>query len=300
MISQPDKKGLIAWMPSYLGAAKKAIGAKVITVFPGNLNSTLDTHQGAILLFETEGGRLLAAVDATSVTAIRTAAVSAVATRALARAEATELAILGSGTQARSHLNAMLLARRITKVRLWSRNPEHAQRFLDRWLSSRHESSSKYPETPEIQILPSVKEAVEDADIICTTTSTTQPILEGRWIPNGAHINAVGAYTPSTRELDSVAVARSLLFVDSRESAMKEAGDFLIPKNEGAITDSHIRGELGEVLEGKVRGRTSDADVTVFKSLGLATEDLAAAQYIYEKALSRSIGTWLEFSGERE
>jgi alanine dehydrogenase len=300
MIWQPDKRGMIVLMPSYLGASRRAIGAKVVTVFPENLGSAIDSHQGAILLFETKSGRLLAAIDATSVTAIRTAAVSAVATRALARKDAANLAILGSGTQARSHLEAMLLVREVRTVKLWSRSPQHARRFSDLWASSQHESLSRVQRIPKIQIAPSAREAVEYADIICTTTSATQPILEGKWVADGAHINAVGAYTPTTRELDSSAVAKSLLFVDSRESAMKEAGDFLIPRNEGILTDSHIRGELGEVLKGKIRGRTSDADVTLFKSLGLATEDLAAAHYIYQKASSRSCGAWMEFTGERE
>lgn len=286
----PDRSGALALMPSAL-ASIKAMGVKVITVFPGNHGTQYDSHQGAVLLFDTEHGRLLALMDATEITAIRTAAVSGAATRALARSDATTLAILGSGVQARTHLEAMLLARPITRVRLWSRSSASAQRFADRE-SRRH----GIPVVPA----PSVEAAVDGAHVICTTTSSREPVLRGEWITPGAHINAVGASVPSARELDTAAVVRSRLYVDRRESALNEAGDFLMPRAEGAITDAHIVAELGEVLIGAAEGRRSPDEITLFKSLGLAIEDLAAADYIYRSAIAKGVGASVELGGERD
>lgn len=268
-------------MPGMLGrldGGDPVAGVKVITVMPGNHAHGEESHQGLVLLFEQERGRPLALLDATAVTAIRTAAASAVATRALAREDAGDLALLGSGTQARSHLEAMSAVRRLRRVRVWSRNPESARRFA--------EMGSRGPGlTPEaIEAMPSAREAVEGADLICTVTAATEPVLQGDWIAPGAHVNAVGACTPRARELDGAAVARSRLFVDRRESALAEAGDFLLARSEGAVTDDHILGELGEVLEGRIPGRQSQEEITLFKSLGIAVEDLAAGRHVYRKA----------------
>jgi ornithine cyclodeaminase len=208
----------------------------------------------------------LAIVDASEITAIRTAATSAVATKLLAREGASDLAILGSGVQARTHLEAMLLARRIQRVRLWSPNPDHARRFAERE-TQRHGI--------KVEAKGTAKEAVAEADIICTTTAAREPVLMGKWIAPGAHVNAVGSSVPFTRELDTAAVVKARLFVDRRESTVNEAGDFLFPKKEGAIGDDHIQGEIGEILLGQVVGRASAAEITLFKSLGLAVEDLA-------------------------
>jgi ornithine cyclodeaminase len=289
VVWQPDRKGVLALMPAYLGTPR-AIGAKVITVFPGNQTTLYESHQGCVLLFECEHGRLLAMIDAGAITAIRTAAVSAVATRALAREDARELAILGSGTQAAMHLEAMLAVRPIAAVRVWSRSLTHARRFAER-AAAQHGLP--------VQALASAEEAVRDAAIICTTTSATAPVLLGAWVAPGAHINAVGASTPGFRELDTAAVARSRLFVDRLESALNEADDVRVPLQEGAIGEDHILGELGELLLEQVPGRTGDAEVTLFKSLGLAVEDLAAAQYVYAQAVERGLGTRVEFGGER-
>ncbi|MHB2035359.1 MAG: ornithine cyclodeaminase family protein [Nitrososphaerales archaeon] len=279
----PNGKGAIALMPGFLD---NVVGAKIMTLFSGNVETQYETHQGAVLLFDSENGSLLGIMDSTSITGMRTAAASAVATKTLAREDSTNLAILGSGFQAASHLVAMQLVRKITSVKVWSRNYEHAKEF------------SRMFDQVEIEPVISVKEAVETADIICTTTRSSQPVLNGEWIREGAHINAVGAYAPSSRELDSEALLRSLLFVDKREAALSEAGDFLIPKREGVITDTHIRGELGDVLLGKIQGRTGDSQITLFKSLGLATEDMAVARGLYQRALSRSIGSWIDL-GEK-
>jgi ornithine cyclodeaminase len=285
----PDRRGLLGLMPAYLGRPT-AMGAKIISVFHGNRGTPYESHQGAVLLFEIEHGRLLAMVDAASVTAIRTAAVSAVATRHLAVEKAGDLAILGSGTQASMHLNAMRAVRPIRRVRVWSRTPGHAEHF-----AARESERSGI----RVEVAESAGDAVEAADVICTTTGAMAPILLGDWIAPGAHINAVGASRPPFRELDTPAVVRSRLYVDRRESAFSEAEDFLAPKREGAIGDEHIVGELGEVLLRKVPGRTSPSDITLFKSLGLAIEDLAAAHYVYSRALSLHAGTAVDFVAGR-
>jgi alanine dehydrogenase len=280
----PDKSGLLGMMPAFLGEAG-VMGLKAISVFPGNHRTEYDSHQGTVMLFETENGRLLAMMDAGKITEIRTAAVSAVATKLLARPDAKDLAILGSGVQARSHLDAMRAVRQIDAVRVWSPHINHAQSFAERE-SQRHGLPIKAVET--------ARQAVEGADVICTVTSATDPILQGSWIEPGAHINAVGSSVPFARELDSEAVVKSRLYVDRRESTLSEAGDFLIPQKEGAIGDGHIVGEIGELLLDKIKGRTSPAEVTLFKSLGLAVEDVAAAHYILQKMSAGGQGTWVE------
>lgn len=290
-LSLLDGSGLLSMMPGYLGAATAALGVKVITVFPGNWGTPYDLHQGAVLLFETQHGRLQAIMDATAITSIRTAAVSGVATRLLARDDAHDLAVLGSGVQATAHLAAMLLVRKIRRIRVWSVPHDHAVQFAAR--ESRKHSIS-------IEVMESAQKAVDGADLICTCTSTTEPVLFGRWIAPGAHINAMGSSIPTTRELDTEAVVKSRLFVDRRESTINEAGDFLFPKHEGAITDAHIRGEIGEILAGRLPGRTSAAEVTLFKSLGLGIEDVASARYIYDRAVEQGLGTEVELGGSRD
>lgn len=280
----PDKSGLLGMMPAFLGEAR-VMGLKAISVFPDNHCTEYDSHQGTVMLFETENGRLLAMMDAGKITEIRTAAVSAVATKLLARPDAKDLAILGSGVQARSHLDAMRAVRQIEAVRVWSPHINHAQNFAER--------ESQRQGLP-IKAVETARKAVEGADVICTVTSATEPILQGSWIEPGAHINAVGSSVPFARELDSEAVVRSRLYVDRRESTLNEAGDFLIPKKEGAISDGHIVGEIGELLLDKIKGRTSPTEVTLFKSLGLAVEDVAAAHYILQKMSANGQGTWVE------
>jgi ornithine cyclodeaminase len=285
----PEKTGALGMMPAYVQDLN-AMGLKVLTIFPGNHGTPYDSHQGAVLLFETKHGCLLAIMDATAITAIRTAAVSGVATKILAREEAHDLAILGAGTQARTHLEAMLLARKITRVRVWSRKAEHARQFAEHE-SRRHGITVEPMET--------AREAVVEADVICTTTAAKEPVVLGDWIKSGAHINAVGACVPTARELDTATMLKSRLFVDRRESALNEAGDFIIAKKEGALDDGHIRGELGEILLGQMQGRIWAEEITLFKSLGLAIEDLASAHHIYTKMSEKSAGTWIELGGSR-
>jgi ornithine cyclodeaminase len=286
----PDKRGLLGLMPAYLSEPECA-GLKAVTVMPGNHGTEFDSHQGAILLFEVKHGCPLAVIDASSVTAIRTAAVSAVASRVLARENAGDLALLGSGVQAESHLEAMGAVRKLRRVRVWSRSTANARTFAER---------SQDRCGIEIEVMDSAQEAVQNADLICTTTAAKDPVLLGEWLSPGAHINAVGACIPGARELDTRAVARSRFFVDCRESAHNEAGDFLIPKKEGAIGDEHISGEIGEVLAGRVKGRGSAEEITLFKSLGIAVEDLAAAHYLHRKAEAANAGIALEWGGRRD
>jgi ornithine cyclodeaminase/alanine dehydrogenase-like protein (mu-crystallin family) len=276
-------------MPAYVGAPK-ALGAKVITVFPDNHGTSLDSHQGAVLLFEADHGRLVAVMDASSITAIRTAAVSGLATRLLARRDATEVAILGTGVQARTHLEAMCAVRPVKRARVWSRNAGAVLEFAARESGLRGVT---------VEPARSAREAVEGAEIVCTVTSSREPVLAGEWLASGAHVNAVGASLPFARELDTAAVARGRLYVDRRESALNEAGDFLIPKREGAIGDDHIVGELGELVLGRIPGRRSESEVTIFKSLGLAVEDVAAAHFLYERARRDGRGTSVELGGSR-
>jgi ornithine cyclodeaminase len=267
------------------GAAGSVAGIKVVSIFPGNRERGEESHFGAVLLFETDTGRPIAHLDAASLTAIRTAAVSALATRLLAREDAGDLALLGAGVQARTHLEALREVRQLRRVRVWSRRPESANRFAAAE-SARHGLT--------VEAVDSAEAAVAGADLICTVTSSREPVLAGAWLAAGAHVNAVGSSLAATRELDSAAVARARLFVDRRESTINESGDFLFPLREGAIHDNHIQGEIGDLLLGRLAGRRSADDVTLFKSLGLAVEDLAAAHHVYRKALALGRGVRLD------
>ncbi len=288
MMRVPDA-GILGMMPAYL-APDKALGIKVLTVFHANHGTEYDSHQGAVLYFEGVHGSLQAILDASAVTAIRTAAVSGLATRLLARPDASELGILGSGVQALTHLEAMRAVRPITRVRVWNHTPEHATTF-----ASRESRKHGIP----IEAVPTAEAAVRGAHIVCTTTASKEPVLKGEWLSPGTHVNAAGSSVASTRELDTPAVKKSRLFVDRRESTLNEAGDFLMPKKEGAIGDDHILGEIGELVLGTVKGRRTPQDVTLFKSLGIGVEDVASARFTYEKARKAGLGTLVEFGGQR-
>jgi ornithine cyclodeaminase len=213
-----------------------------------------------------------------------------VATRLLAREEAGDLAILGAGVQATTHLEAMLAVRPITRVRLWSRGAARAHAFAG-WAAERFGAL--------VEVCDSAEAAVRGAEIVCTVTAAREPVLRGAWLAPGVHVNAAGAAIPTARELDTEAVVRSRLFVDRTESTLREAGDFLMPLSEGALDERHILGELGQLVTGAVQGRLHDDDRTLFKSLGLAVEDLAAARFIYERALADGSGTWVMLGGLR-
>ena len=321
VVRLPDTNNAFASMPAIDGSGSdSSIGAKVITVFPGNEATPYDSHQGVVLLFESVNGRLLAVADASSITAIRTAAVSGLATRVLAREDASELTLLGAGVLALPHLAAICAVRPIRKVRVWSRSYSRVQALVkqaladQQWMNGRSveliacecsgddsldtardtgrdgasESASK-----------SARDAVANADVVCTITSARVPILHGSWLRSGTHVNAVGASLAHTRELDSEAVRIARMFVDRKESTMAESGDFLIPRSQGVIDEDHILGELGEVITGAVEGRKSPGDITLFKSLGLAVEDVAALRHIYRRAFAEGGGKEVSFGGLR-
>jgi ornithine cyclodeaminase len=289
ILRAPANNGALGVMPGWL-PERGVMGLKDVSVFSGNRALGLESHIGVVLLHETAHGQLVAIADASEITAIRTAAVSGVATQALANPAAGDLAILGSGTQAETHLAAMRVARPLRRVRVWSRSHENAHTFAAR-MTARHSLT--------VEVMPSVRACVEGADLICTTTAAKEPILDGIWIAPGAHINAVGSSASFARELDTAAVVISRLFVDRRESTVNEAGDYLFPLNEGAITEAHIVAELGDVLRGAHPGRTSAAEITLFKSLGLAVEDLAATHYVYTQATAMGRGVAVEIGGHR-
>lgn len=287
IVRPPDAKGVMGLMPSYMSGAAAAFGLKAICVFPGNPTQGKDAHQGAVLLFSAESGELLAMMNASAITAIRTAAVSGVATDLLARADACNLAILGSGVQARSHLMAMSQVRPLKRCRIASRNVEHARTFA--------EGMKQHVSFP-IEPVATVAAALDGADLIVAATNTKEPIVKREWITDGAHLNLVGACTPSSREANSMTIAAASLFVDRRESTLSEAGDYILAAADGLVGPHHIRAELGDVLSGEKPGRTSPEEITIFKSVGIAIEDLAAAEYLYRKAKQeKGHGSWIEF-----
>ena len=279
----PGVSGFLGLMPGYISpraGQEGALGMKAVSVFPGNAQRGIDTHQGAVLLFEADTGRLSALMDGAAITAIRTAAVSGVATDVLARPDASELAILGAGVQARTHIEAIAAVRPLRRVRIWSRNAEHAAA-----LAAELRRRFGFP----IEAAPSAEAAVREADIVATVTASPEPILQRAWLKEGVHINAVGSSIPTSREIDTATMVAARLFVDRRESALAEAGDLLIAIGEGAVKGDHVQAELGEVIIGKNPGRRSPRELTLFKSLGLAVEDVASAAYIARRA--RETGT---------
>ena len=290
-----DTTNAFASMPAIVGSGTGAsLGAKVITVFPGNDATPFDSHIGVVLLFDVEFGRLLAIADASSITAIRTAAVSGLATRLLANADASTLAILGAGVLAMPHLAAVSAVRAIRRVFVWSRSGVATSGRVQRFATRAREQFGV-----EVVTCASVEDAVRDADVVCTLTSSREPVLEGRWLRPGVHVNAVGASVRTARELDTHAVARARLFGDRRESVLAESGDVLMPIAEGAIDEAHLLGELGEIVLGRVVGRASHSDITIFKSLGLAVEDVAALRFIHTRALATGRGISVELGGHR-
>jgi ornithine cyclodeaminase/alanine dehydrogenase-like protein (mu-crystallin family) len=271
-------------MPSHSSSPVPAYALKTVCIFPGNPARGLDPHQGGVMLFDGETGQLRALIDASAVTSIRTAAVTAVATRALARGDSRVLAILGSGVQARAHLEAMERVLSFEQARVWSRTPEHAQAFAA-------EAEAPFP----VEAVESAEAAVRDADVVVTVTSAREPVVERAWLAPGAHVNAVGSSIPTARELDSATIADAALFVDRRESTVNESGEYLRAVEEEGIGPDHIRAELGEVLTGSAGGRKTDDELTVFISLGLAVEDLAAAEYLYRRARAEGAGSVVPF-----
>jgi ornithine cyclodeaminase len=258
-----------------------SLGAKLVTVFGSNSAIGLPTHLATIVLLDPATGELLAVMDGRFITEARTAAVSAVATKLLAREDARTLAVIGSGVQARSHVDAIRRVRDLRAVRVWSPNEEHRALF-----AREMQPRAKVPVKP----CASAQDALESADIVVLATSSREPVVRSEWIRDGAHICAVGACRPDQREMDTALVARGRLFVDSRSGALAEAGDVVLGIEDGGFDETHIAGELGELAAGGVTGRQAPGDVTIFKSLGMAVEDVAAAHLAYTKAAERGLG----------
>ena len=284
MLRGDGSAGILGLMPAYRGGEHPVYSLKAVCVFPGNSRVGLDAHQGVVTLFDGETGRPTAILDASAVTAIRTAAVTALATRLLAREDATRLAILGSGVQAQAHVRSLLLARPLRTIAVYSPNTEHARAFVEA-AESEHDGAS-------FEVAPSARDALDGADVVLTATSSRTPVLEHGWLAPGTHLNAVGASVASTRELDVATVAACELFTDSRESIANEAGEFRQALSEGAIAgEEHVRAVIGELVIGSHGGRSGPAALTVFRSLGLAVEDLAAAELAVANARRAGAGT---------
>jgi ornithine cyclodeaminase/alanine dehydrogenase-like protein (mu-crystallin family) len=271
---------LMGFMPSFRGGDAPLFSLKEIVIAPGNSAQGKDPHQGAVMLHDGGTGELRALLNASAVTEIRTAAVSAVATRLLARADSRVVAVIGAGVQGRSHIEAMRCVLPGAEVRVWSRGTARAA-----------DLAAKTGAT----LVGTIEEALAGADVVCTTTSSRDPIISRDLLSPGVHLNAVGSSIAVARELDAATVAAASLFVDRRESTLNEAGDYLMAVTEAGIGQDHIKAELGELLEGVHPGRTSDDELTLFKSLGLAVEDLAAAELVVARARERGIGTEVQF-----
>jgi ornithine cyclodeaminase len=286
IVRPPDARGLLGLMPAYRHGEHGAFGLKAICVFPGNPSLGKDAHQGTVMLFSQETGEPLALMNASQITATRTAAVSAVATRLLARAEAEVLGIIGAGVQARTHLVALACVRSIKRARVSCRNSEHAVQLVREM-----QDKVSFP----IEVAKSNEEAVRDADLIVTATSSQEPVINRGWISAGAHINAIGTHSPQSREIDSATMAAARIFTDRRESVLNEAGDYLLAAKEGAISPDSIVAEIGELVIKVKEGRTSPTEITIFKSLGLAIEDVVCAEYLFRKAQAEGAGSWVDF-----
>jgi ornithine cyclodeaminase len=281
IVKPPDHNTFLGLMPVFRGGQQPVYGLKTVAVAPENAARGLDPHQGTVTLFDGVTGQTLAVMNAAPVTAIRTAACSAVATKLLAREDAKVLTVVGAGHQAHAHLPALTAVRDFTEIRVASRSPESAARLADGF--------------PGATAAASVEEAVRGADVVALVTSSHEPVVERAWVSPGTHINAVGACFPTIRELDTQTVVDSRFYVDRRESAENEAGDFLIPLHEGVIDHRHIVGEIGDVLIGALPGRGSAEEITVFESQGLAIEDLFAAEYIVRRGRESGRGVTVEF-----
>ncbi len=277
-----EHHGLNLGMPAYIGGEMGALGLKVVSVYPDNPSQFgLPTVLATMLLNDPGSGALLAIMDGTYLTALRTGAASGVATKYLARPEAKVVGLFGAGTQARTQLLAVCEARKIELAKVFDLLPGRGEEYAG-------EMSQQLG--VEVVAVDQPRLAVEGSDIVVMATSSQTPVLDGRWLAEGSHINAIGSHSPGARELDERTVARASVFVDSREAALAEAGDLIIPLKEGAITAEHIRGELGEVVAGQKEGRAHEREITLFKSVGLALQDVSTAQRVYQVAKERGIG----------
>lgn len=283
-VGKPNMMGVMpgAFMPGN-GAVDGCFGVKLVSLFPNNPDAGFSSHQGAIVLFEPDHGSAVAMMNAGLLTAVRTAAASAVATRALARQDCSTLAMVGAGEQAEHHVEAMLLVRpSIRALRIAGRRPDKARGFAAH-MAERHPGIA-------VSVSPDVRSAVDGADIVCTVTSSPTPVLEGAWIAPGVHLNVVGASVASKREIDEETVVRSRLFVDYRPSTFAQAGEVIAAMDSGRIGRDHVLAEIGEVLAGAAGGRRAADEITLYRSLGIAAQDLACAAHCLRAAKARGLG----------
>ena len=281
VVPLPDIQGRITSMPGYL-PEEKSLGMKVVTYFQNNPNHDLPAILAAVMLFGADTGKLIAVMDGGYITAIRTACASALATQALANPGPTTLCILGAGVQARAHIQALGHVRDLRRIKIFSPSGVSAaaiKRDMERVL------------TAPIETAPSAEAAVRESDLLVTVTTAKQPIVRSEWLKAGAHINAVGSHRPDAREIDGATLARATVIVDSRDAIMAECGDILLALEERSVSESVIQGEIGEVLAGTKPGRTSASEITLYKSVGIAIQDVATANLVYHKALERNVGT---------
>ncbi len=284
VVPLPQIQGRITSMPGYLNE-DKALGMKVVTYFQDNPKQNLPAILATIMLFSAETGKMIAAMDGGYITAIRTACASALATKALANPDTSVLGILGDGVQAHAHILALTRVRRLSRIKLYSPSGKSA-------LSIKTELEQ--PGGVPIEVVNSAQDAVRYSDILVTVTTAKEPIVNFEWLKPGAHINAVGSHRPDLREIDGATLKRAKVVVDSREAIMAECGDILLALKEKSISEADIHGEIGEVLAGKKAGRTNTSEITLYKSVGIAIQDVATARLVYRQALEQNVGTNVE------
>jgi alanine dehydrogenase len=279
----PESRAVMLEMPAYTRSlwGRSALGTKIVSVFNQNAERELDSVQSVYVLLDGETGVPLAVMDGKYITGIRTAATSALATRYMASPDPKRLGVFGAGVQARFHIEAMLVTGEVESISITSRSQENAHALAD-YVRSLY--------SIECEVV-GAERTVTESNLICTCTSAGTPLFDGKWLRSGSHINAVGSFTPATRELDTEAIRRSRVIIDAEWAAGRETGEILIPISEGAITHEHVTGSLAQVVSGEVEGRTSSDEITIFKSSGLAIEDLVAAQLAYDRARAEGIGT---------
>jgi alanine dehydrogenase len=284
VVPLPQIQGRITSMPGYL-TEDKALGMKVVTYFQDNPKKALPPILATLLLFSAETGKIIAVMDGSTITAIRTACASAMATKALANRVTPVLGILGAGVQARAHIHALCRVRKVSTIKIYSPSGS----------SSAAVKNELEPEIGvRIDVAKNPEETVRDSDLLVTVTTAKEPIFKPEWLKSGAHINAVGSHRPDSREIDGPTLALSKVVVDSRDAIMAECGDILLAIKEKIITENHIHGEIGEVLAGKKPGRDSASETTLYKSVGIAIQDVATAHLVYRKAVERKVGTDIE------
>ena len=284
VVPLPQIQGRITSMPGFL-TDDQALGMKVVTYFQENPKKNLPAILATILLFSAETGKILATVDGSYITAIRTACASALATEALANPQTPVLGILGAGVQARAHIRALTRVRRFERIRLYSPSETSA-------------GAIKNEMAPQlncaVEVAENAESVVRDADLLVTVTTAKEPIVKPEWLKPGVHINAVGSHRPDLREIDGATLARAKIVVDSREAIMAECGDILLALKEKSIGENAIHAEIGEVLAGTKSGRKTNDEMTLYKSVGIAIQDVAAAHLVYRKALEKGVGTTVE------